>query len=169
MHILPQGDLFRMALVSTADPHSSSVKMLQESCPVCSSTDLEIFFRSDHVPINCSALWSSVEEARHCARGRIHLAHCAGCDLVFNATFDGAMMRYNDLYENSLSSSPTFQSYRAELVKHLCDTYQLRGKHIVEIGCGAGMFLKQLCAWGDNVATGYDPSLPSHAVSDSVL
>ena len=135
-------------------------------CPGCGSVETHTFFASDDVPINCSALWPKPESARHCARGRIDLTRCADCELIFNSTFDPASVRYNELYENSLSSSPTFQAYRADLIRHLRSTYGLNGKRIVEIGCGAGHFLRELCEAGGNFGTGYDPSLPEHVVDD---
>jgi hypothetical protein len=51
----------------------------------------------------------------------------------------------------------------------LIDRYDLRGKHIVEIGCGQGEFLHLLCEMGGNTGTGFDPAYDrSHnLVSDS--
>ncbi len=138
----------------------------RSTCPGCGSTETRTFFASDNVPINCSALWPSPKLALSCARGRINLTRCAECELIFNSTFDLPAVQYNELYENSLSSSPTFLKYRADLVRHLHDSYGLDGKRIVEIGCGSGHFLKALCESGGNFGIGYDPSLPEDAVSD---
>ena len=66
----------------------------------------------------------------------------------------------------ALSSSPTFLKYRANLVRYLHDSYDLNGKSIVEIGCGAGHFLKALCETGKSFGIGYDPSLPEDVLSD---
>ncbi len=136
------------------------------SCPGCGSLQTQTFFVSNDLPINCSALWPTSQSARDCAKGKIHLTRCADCELIFNSTFHPPSVRYNELYENALSSSPTFLRYRAGLVRHLHDSYDLNGKRIVEIGCGGGHFLRALCETGENFGIGYDPSLPEDAADD---
>ena len=135
-------------------------------CPGCGSLQIQTFFASNDLPINCSALWPTSQSARDCARGRIDLTRCANCELIFNSTFDPFSLRYDERYENGLSSSPTFLKYRANLVRYLHDSYDLNGKSIVEIGCGAGHFLKALCETGKSFGIGYDPSLPEDVLSD---
>ena len=41
----------------------------------------------------------------------------------------------------------------------------LRGKDIIEIGCGKGEFLLLLCEMGNNRGTGFDPGFVSERIS----
>lgn len=69
-------------------------------------------------------------------------------------------MAYSQRYENSLHFSSRFQEYANTLAASLVDRYHLRGKTIVEIGCGRGDFLALLCRLGQNRGYGFDPACP---------
>jgi SAM-dependent methyltransferase len=69
-------------------------------------------------------------------------------------------MYYSANYETSLYASAVFRDYADALVQRLISTYDLRGKNILEIGCGRGEFLRQLCRAGNNRGTGFDTSTP---------
>ena len=43
-------------------------------------------------------------------------------------------------------------------VLDLIRRYDLRGKEVIEIGCGKGEFLSLLCEVGDNRGVGFDPA-----------
>ena len=60
-------------------------------------------------------------------------------------------------YESSQAFSPRFIEYAKELAIRLIDRHGLRGKDIVEIGCGAGDFLALICALGGSRGVGIDP------------
>ena len=68
------------------------------------------------------------------------------------------MLEYGGKYDNAQACSPFFQGYLDELVEYLLSRKKLRNKWIVEIGCGNGLFLKQLCERGNNRGLGIDPS-----------
>jgi SAM-dependent methyltransferase len=51
-----------------------------------------------------------------------------------------------------------FERYADDLAKRLVERYDLRGKRVVEVGCGQGDFLRSVCAAGDNTGFGFDPS-----------
>jgi SAM-dependent methyltransferase len=67
-------------------------------------------------------------------------------------------MEYSQRYDNSLDFSPVFQEYARQLARRLIDTYGIRGKEVVELGCGKGHFLALLCENGGNRGVGFDPS-----------
>ena len=48
--------------------------------------------------------------------------------------------------------------YAQSLVERLVREHDLRGKYIVEIGCGGGELLAMLCERGGNRGVGFDPS-----------
>ena len=72
-------------------------------------------------------------------------------------------IRYTQGYENSLHFSPRFRDYATALADRLIDTYGIRNKTVVDIGCGQGDFLALLCERGDNTGVGYDPSYKPEA------
>jgi SAM-dependent methyltransferase len=72
--------------------------------------------------------------------------------------FDPGRVEYSQRYDNSLDFSSVFQDYARRLVRRLIDTYNIRDKKVVEIGCGKGHFLTLLCEEGGNHGIGFDPS-----------
>lgn len=127
-------------------------------CPGCGSESARVFFFAPNVPVFCNVLWDSREAATGTDRASMELAHCPQCDLVFNDAFDPELMAYSPQYENSLDCSPRFREYRAQLAQRLVDDFELRGKRIVEIGCGRGDFLRLLADQTENECVGFDPS-----------
>ncbi len=61
-------------------------------------------------------------------------------------------------YESTQSYSPTFTAFNRKLAAGLIERYDLRGKTVVEIGCGQGEFLVLLNELGDNRGIGFDPA-----------
>jgi SAM-dependent methyltransferase len=127
-------------------------------CPVCGAEAPQIFMELAQLPVHCNLLWEDQAAAQAAPRGDIRLAFCPTCSHVHNQAFDPALMEYTQSYENSLHFSARFQSYADTLAARLIERYDLRGKDIVEIGCGKGDFLKQLCRLGGNHGVGFDPS-----------
>jgi SAM-dependent methyltransferase len=112
-------------------------------------------------------LWPSESEAREAARGPLNIAYCRACAHVFNKEYDPNLADYGTAYENSLHYSPLFNEYAKGLAQRLIDRYSLRGKRIVEIGCGKGDFLRMLCEAGGNVGYGFDRSFePERSQTD---
>jgi SAM-dependent methyltransferase len=110
------------------------------------------------VPTNCSALYATAAAAESVPRGDIELAFCHNCGMIFNAAFERDKVTYDVSYENSLRFSPTFCEYADSLATRLVETHGLRGKRIVEVGCGDGEFLRAICEKGGNSGAGFDPS-----------
>lgn len=129
-------------------------------CPACGRAEGEIFFVLPRVPVFCNVLHASAEAAHAAPRGDIVLARCPACAMLWNSAFVPAIARYAEGYENALGFSPTFQRYADELTAGLAARHDLRGKHVVEIGCGDGAFLEALCRAGDCTGFGFDPALP---------
>jgi SAM-dependent methyltransferase len=117
-----------------------------------------VFFWSPRVPVLCNELFRTREAALEVPRSQIALACCPACGLIHNAAFDPALVRYGRSYENGLHFSPYFRGYAEVLAGALIERYRLRGKTIVEIGCGDGQFLGLLCRLGGNRGLGFDPA-----------
>ena len=128
------------------------------TCPVCTGNDIFNVITIKDVPVYCNVLYPTAEDALDAPRGDIVLTYCRRCGHIFNSAHDSSKMNYSREYENSLHYSPRFQSYAASLAKRLVETYDLRSKTVLEIGCGKGDFLNMLCELGENSGIGFDPS-----------
>ncbi len=129
------------------------------ACPVCASSDIEVFVSLLDIPVYCNVLWPTREEALAASRGDMRLGFCRDCTHIFNTVFDPALITYSEDYENSLHFSPRFRAYAESLAKHLIESHGLRGKAVVDLGCGQGDFLRLLCEMGGVRGIGLDPTL----------
>ncbi len=127
-------------------------------CPNCESTHFSIFHRIHDVPVHSCLLLDNEAEARAFPTGDIALGLCETCGFIFNAAYDPDKRRYAAGYEEQQSFSPRFNAFARELAGDLIDRYGLRGKTILEIGCGKGDFLALLCEMGGNQGIGVDPA-----------
>jgi SAM-dependent methyltransferase len=138
------------------------------SCRACGSQLLITFHRQESVPAHSVLLLYDQRAARDYPRGDIELAFCERCGYIGNLAFDSALLEYGAGYEGTQAFSPTFSAFHRRLAQRLVEAYDLRHKHVLEIGCGHGEFLDLLCAVGDNRGTGYDPSAENTAPSSRV-
>ena len=133
-------------------------------CPACGGEKLGRFFEIPELPTNCVALGTSRDSAIGCAKGRIDLGFCRSCGAVNNLAYDAAKLSYDASYDNSLHFSPTFQKYANEVARDLVNRLGVRGKNVIDVGCGNGEFLSLICEVGDNRGMGFDPSfIPGRA------
>jgi len=130
-------------------------------CGMCGSQDRTDFFAVRNLPAHVCLLGTTPTEARQTTRGDILLSFCHACGLISNRAFDPERLRFEPEYEASLAYSTTFTSFLQQLAERLIEKYQLRNKHIVEVGCGDGFFLRLLCELGANHGVGFDTSVPS--------
>jgi SAM-dependent methyltransferase len=98
------------------------------------------------------------EEAMTFPTGDVELALCRECGFIFNTRYDPGLQHYCDKYEETQGFSPCFNTFLVSLVRKLISQYDIRGKDVLEIGCGKGDFLTLLCELGDNRGVGIDPS-----------
>ncbi|MDX2479304.1 MAG: class I SAM-dependent methyltransferase, partial [Desulfuromusa sp.] len=90
--------------------------------------------------------------------GDLEMMVCVSCGFVFNRAFDHSLLQYGQNYDNNQACSSSFQEHLDGLVGLLLDEKDVRGKQVVEVGCGQGSFLRRLVQEGDNVGVGFDPS-----------
>jgi SAM-dependent methyltransferase len=132
--------------------------MTDNCCPVCSGTDVSRFVNRSDVPVHQNLLLSSPESARSISRGNLDLFVCANCGFVFNRAFDPSRLQYGQDYDNNQGCSSSFQKHIDSLVSILIEEGDVRGKRVVEVGCGQGGFLQRIVEEGDNLGFGFDPS-----------
>jgi SAM-dependent methyltransferase len=126
-------------------------------CPACGAAGAEPFYEQRGIPVQSVALLPTREEAVGFPRGDLVLAFCARCGFVFNAAYDPALQDYSRPAEESQAFSPRFRAFSRALAERLIATYDVRGKHVLEVGCGRGDFLVDICRLGNNHGVGVDP------------
>lgn len=118
-------------------------------------TDFKPIYRADQLPVFQNRMFDSAQAGRDCSKGQVVLVQSMQTGLVFNQAFQSELMRYDHDYQNEQGLSPAFQ-------RHLSDVATIverhfKGRSLIEVGCGKGLFLEQLTAAGFDI-TGLDPS-----------
>ncbi|QDT63864.1 methyltransferase domain-containing protein [Calycomorphotria hydatis] len=132
--------------------------MLTE-CPSCGmQVKVSIFYEQDRLPIHSCLMVDTLKEALEFPTGQLKLAFCPSCGFIWNTAFDATLMRYSAAYEETQAYSAHFRQFQTDLVTRWIERYDLHNKHVLEIGCGKGDFLVELCQRGANTGTGIDPS-----------
>jgi len=116
--------------------------------------------RLEKIPVYQNKMFDTAESARACARGDVVLSQDPLTGIVSNIAFDSGKLDYDEKYQNEQSYSRIFQQHlsqvQAIIEKHFSTT------HILEIGCGKGVFLEQLRNTGMDVR-GIDPAYEGDA------
>jgi SAM-dependent methyltransferase len=93
----------------------------------------------------------------------LELAFCDDCGFAFNHIFDEALMRYSTDFEESQHFSDTFTGFARQLAAEIAGRCETSGKLVLEIGCGKGEFLAELCQVGRARGIGIDPGFRADA------
>ena len=128
------------------------------TCPICGVPSLTPCYELDNVPAHSCLLMSSRYEATQYPRGQLHLAFCNQCGFLYNSSYDPKLQSYSPDYEETQHFSDCFNEFAKRLAARWIQQYNLRGKTILEIGCGKGQFLDLLCELGGNRGIGIDPA-----------
>jgi SAM-dependent methyltransferase len=132
--------------------------MIDRDCPLCGGAKGVEFYHQPSVPSNVIVLFDDPDEARAWPRGSLRLLACPDCGLVYNADVEPALIEYSARIEESQAFSPHFAAYAEELAAHWVARHGLRGRRVLEIGCGKGEFLATLCRLGGSRGIGFDPA-----------
>tara|TARA_R110001599_G_C12274514_1_gene661931 strand:+ start:10730 stop:11899 length:1170 start_codon:yes stop_codon:yes gene_type:complete len=132
---------------------------VKSRCPACDQSE-EFFclYSATQIPTQSCLLVASQREAQSTPRADLCLVSCSHCGFIFNQLFDTATTHYRPGYEDQQRFSSTFNQFSAQLVKQLGNTYSLSDKTIVEVGCGKGDFLVELCTAVGAAGVGIDPA-----------
>ena len=125
-------------------------------CCACGQATLVPFADLGEIPVLCGVHWPDADAAAASPVGHMSMAYCPSCAYVRNIAFDPQAMVYDTTMDTNLHHSPAFQAFSAELVEHLGQRYRLRGARILDIGCGQGEFLRELCHSTGSTGVGYD-------------
>ena len=129
---------------------------MADGCPACGSGPLVDFADLGEIPVLCGVHWADQQQALASPMGRMVLGYCPECAYVRNLAFEPELMVYDSTMDTNLHHSPAFQKFSTELVDHLSDQFNLAGRQVLDIGCGQGEFLRELCERGGCRGVGYD-------------
>jgi SAM-dependent methyltransferase len=119
---------------------------------------MEVLYAIDQIPVHSTINLASRAEAMTFPTGNLNLGFCDKCGFLSNTAYDSSLQEYCQSCEESQHVSPTFNKFAHELANRWIERYKLRGKTIIEIGCGKGEFLALMCELGDCRGIGIDPS-----------
>jgi SAM-dependent methyltransferase len=131
---------------------------LATGCPSCGSTALSVFYEQRGVPVHSCRLVDTLEEALTFPTGTLRLAFCHACGFITNTAYEPELQSYFLAYEETQGFSPRFREFARDLALRWIERYDLRGKDVLEIGCGKGEFLSLICELGPNRGVGIDPA-----------
>lgn len=134
--------------------------LLENICPICTSTKISEFLSRKNIPIQQNFLLSDRTSAINVPRGNLDLVICEDCGFTFNQSFDPSKLTYTTNYDNSQDFSLFFENYLSKLANYLINEKKIQHSNIVEVGCGKGSFLRKLVERDElnNVGYGFDPS-----------
>lgn len=139
------------------------------SCRACGAGAVHTVLEQRGVPVNSCLLLPDRQEALDFPTGDIRLTSCKACGFLGNAAFEPERIEYSDRYEETQGYSPRFRSFERELAGRWVDRHQLVGGRVVEIGCGKGSFLVEMCRRGVAEAVGIDPSVAPERLEDEAV
>lgn len=132
--------------------------MLHSTCPSCQNDKIESFFKIKNAPIYSIVTVATEEEALAVPKKNIDLAFCHVCGFIFNRLYDTRTDYFTMGYEDQQGFSATFMKYLTRISTELISKYNLRGKTILEIGCGKGDFINLLNKLAGGIGIGVDPA-----------
>jgi SAM-dependent methyltransferase len=128
-----------------------------QNCPCCGAVTTQTIYRADGIPVHSCVLLDTPEAAREFPRRNLELAFCGKCGFIFNRIFDEEVMGYSTNFEESQHFSGTFNAFAKQIAEETARKCSVSGKHVLEIGCGKGEFLRELCDVGGASGLGIDP------------
>ncbi len=137
---------------------------MSDTCPVCGSRPFRGFYTVRDLPVQDGALWPTREAALGASTGDISLAFCDTCGFIANTTFEPDKIDYANGYDISLAWSPLYRRFLDDQAAGLVARYDLHDRVVLEIGCGTGEFLTEICRLGPNCGIGFDPSLSDEMI-----
>ncbi len=128
------------------------------TCHNCGNDQVQVFYQIHDIPVHSCQLLDTRDKALAFPRGDLRLGFCPRCGFIQNTLFDPKHNDYASNYEETQGFSQVFSSYAKDLAKRLIKQHDLHGKRLLEIGCGKGEFITQMCEMGRNQGIGIDPA-----------
>ena len=125
-------------------------------CKICNRTELKLFIEFDRYPKSISNLFACAEQAKKDFT-KLSFVQCQTCHHV-QISQDMPQEFYED-YVMTVSHSKKMNDFQSEQADFFIDKFKLKGKKVLEIGCGDGNFLSLLRDKGC-IVYGNEPSRP---------
>jgi SAM-dependent methyltransferase len=119
---------------------------------------MTVFYEVDDIPVHSVLLMPTREHALEYPRRDLKLGFCSECGFISNTVFDPKVHEYSTSCEESQGFSPTFNAFARALARRWVRDYQLKGRTVLEIGCGKGEFLTLMIEEGMASGIGIDPA-----------
>ncbi|MDB5327123.1 MAG: C-methyltransferase [Phycisphaerales bacterium] len=132
-------------------------RLPEHACPACGAPTLRTFYAVRGVPVRSNVLIDHVADSEAFPTGDVVLAQCDTCAFITNTAFDESRLMISQAREASQSCSLTSCDFTKQLAARWIERYDLRGKTLIEIGCGQGEFLESLCELAGARGVGFDP------------
>lgn len=134
------------------------MRPVDTGCPNCNASGMDVFYEVKDIPGHSCLMLDDRQAALEYPKRNLSLGFCRACGFISNVIFDAHVLEYSARYEEQQSFSPRFRAFQTELIARLIAQYDVRDKDVVEIGCGKGDFLVELCEAGRNRGVGIDPA-----------
>lgn len=128
-------------------------------CPVCGSNNNLDVFKKKGQPRYALQRHTDRQSALKCKKENVHFVYCINCQFAYNKDFDPSKMNYKEDIDASRRYSKYFNDYLVSVCKQINEVFSVRGKRVVEVGCGDGQFLIELRKLFTYKGWGFDPSL----------
>lgn len=138
-------------------------------CPNCETGELEAFYEVKGIPVHSVLLMPSRDHAVGYPKRDLKLGFCRNCGFISNSVFDSTVHEYSTSCEESQGFSPTFNAFAKNLAQRWVNHYDLKGKTVLEIGCGKGEFLALMVEEGMAKGIGIDPAYIPGRLNTPVL
>jgi 2-polyprenyl-3-methyl-5-hydroxy-6-metoxy-1,4-benzoquinol methylase len=128
------------------------------SCLVCQSQRHISLYTWEHIPLSVVGLKDTAEEAKKMANLVMNIHRCAYCGHVFNTEFDPKHVDYEESSNLVYNKGYSWESYQEQLANEWIETYDIRNRCVVEVGCGQGLFLARFVNH-QNRCIGFEPGI----------
>ncbi|EQB39080.1 hypothetical protein M947_07925 [Sulfurimonas hongkongensis] len=143
--------------------------MTKHHCRVCGSSLLERLYAPAKQPLAALNLPKSKEKALEAPTYELDFHICLSCSHVYNIAFDYYKIPYEEDSNLMYNSGNDWQLHILDVAK-LASSYGLKGKCIVDIGCGDGGFLEALkTIEPDARYIGFEPGIEAQTAKDKGL
>jgi hypothetical protein len=115
-----------------------------------------LLFEQKKVAVFQNKVYPSSAEAKQAPFSAVRLVQSDHTGFCYNQSFDDALMVYDTNYNNDQSNSGIFHEHLLNVANILMG-HGIKGKKVVEIGCGKGDFLEMIRPHSAE-AIGFDPA-----------
>jgi SAM-dependent methyltransferase len=133
---------------------------MQQTCLACGGHIHYPLYNPPLQPMGMIDLPRTVEDARNVPRYPLNFRLCALCSHVFNVEFDYTKIPYASNTNLMYNRGATWQRHMERMVDVLVERFGAKGKTVVDIGCGDGLFLGLLLKRGLGCrCIGFEPGI----------